>query len=401
MLVNFKWREGNQVELLINGSQFFPQVFDSIRSARHEVLLETFIIFDDEVGRELKDALLEAAARQVKIEITVDGYGTADLNSDYIADIKAAGINMHIYDPRPRRLGMRTNLFRRLHRKIVVVDGEVAYIGGINFGADHLPEKDPMGKQDYAVRVKGPIVKDIRAAAKSLLLEHQAIQELPEVTSVAPETGKAEILMAIRDNNTHPTDIEDQYLLAIRSATSRLIIANAYFFPSYRIWHELANASRRGVKVLLILQGQPDRPWTRSLSSSLYSRLLSMGVRIFEFKERPLHGKIAIVDHEWTTVGSSNLDPLSLSLNLEANLFIRDAKLNQEAYEHLSDIIVNSCQEVTPELAAKGHWWRAPLMVASFHFLRHFPNVAAWRPAHKSKIKPLTVETSKKKRVLR
>ncbi|SFU98606.1 putative cardiolipin synthase [Halomonas korlensis] len=399
--MNFEWREGNQVELLINGCQFFPSVFDSIRSARHEILLETFIIFDDEVGRELKDALLEAAAKQVKIDITVDGYGTADLNSDYIADLKAAGINMHIYDPRPRRLGMRTNLFRRLHRKIVVVDGEVAYIGGINFGADHLPEKDPMGKQDYAVRVHGPIVDDIRAAATSFLLEHQAIQELPELTSAAPEAGKADILMAIRDNNSHPTDIEDQYLLAIQSASSRLIIANAYFFPSYRIWHELANASRRGVKVTLILQGQPDRPWTRSLSSFLYSRLLNVGVRIYEYKERPLHGKIAIVDHEWVTVGSSNLDPLSLSLNLEANLFIRDARLNKNVYEHLVDIVNNSSQEVTREIATKGHWWRAPFTVASFHFLRHFPNIVGWRPAHSPKIKPLTVKTSKKKRVLR
>ncbi|MBS9404603.1 cardiolipin synthase ClsB [Halomonas sp. TRM85114] len=401
MFVNFEWREGNQVELLINGCQFFPRVFDSIRSARHEILLETFIIFDDQVGRGLKDALLEAAERQVRIEITVDGYGTADLNSDYIAELRAAGINMHIYDPRPRRFGMRTNLFRRLHRKIVVVDGEVAYIGGINFGADHLPEKDPMGKQDYAVRVRGPIVDDIRAAAETLLLEHQAIQELPALMPAAPEVGEAAILLAVRDNHTHPTDIEEQYLLAIRSATSRLIIANAYFFPSYRIWHELANASRRGVNVILILQGQPDRPWTKNLSSSLYNPLLSVGVRIFEYKERPLHGKIAIADHEWTTVGSSNLDPLSLSLNLEVNLFIRDTKLNREVYEHLVDIMNNSSQEVTPESAAKGPWWRAPLTVVSFHFLRHFPNIVGWRPAHSPKIKPLTVKTSKKKRVLR
>ena len=399
--MNFKWQEGNQVELLINGSQFFPRVFSSIRFARHEILIETFIIFDDEAGRELKDALLEAAARQVKIEITVDGYGTADLDNDYIAEIKAAGINMHVYDPRPRRLGMRTNLFRRLHRKIVVVDGEVAYVGGINFGADHLPEKSQKGKQDYAVCVRGPIVNDIRAAAKSLLLEHQAIQELPELSEASPAVGEADILLAIRDDTTHLTDIEDQYILAIRSAISRLIIVNPYFFPSYRIWHELINASRRGVKVTLILQGQPSRPWTRNLSSSLYSRLLSVGVRIFEYNVRPLHGKIAIVDHDWVTVGSSNLDPLSLSLNLEANLFIRDARLNRELYEHLADIIHNGSQEVTPEQAAKGHWWREPFVVASFHLLRHFPHVVGWRPAHSAKIKPLTAGTSKKKRVLR
>ncbi|KAA0013014.1 cardiolipin synthase ClsB [Billgrantia pellis] len=398
MPVNFQWKEGNEAELLINGNQYFPSVFAAIRAARREILIETFIIFHDEVGKELKDALLQAAARQVRIEVTVDGYGTADLDSDYIAELEAAGVNLHIYDPQPRRLGMRTNLFRRLHRKIVVVDGEVAYISGINFGWDHLPDKYAMGKQDYGVRVRGPIVEDIRQAARTLLIEHQAVKELPESLASCPPVGQSKMRLTLRDNDQHPTDIEDQYIDAIRSTKSRLIIANAYFFPGYRLWHELRSAARRGVEVILILQGRPDMPWARMFSSSLYSYLLKDGIQIFEYKEHPLHAKIAIADHDWSTVGSSNLDPLSLSLNLEANLIIRDAGLNQQIHDHLMALIDSSCRMVTPEAADRGRWWRAPLMLVSFHFLRHFPLSAGWLPGHTSRLEPLTAKPRKKQR---
>ncbi|MCE8021037.1 cardiolipin synthase ClsB [Halomonas sp. MCCC 1A11036] len=389
-LVKFQWKEGNDAELLINGSEYFPDVFEAIRSARREILIETFIIFDDEVGQALKEALLEAAARQVRIEVTVDGYGTADLGDEYVAELTEAGVHMHIYDPQPRRLGVRTNLFRRLHRKIVVVDGEVAYISGINFGWDHLPEAYAMGKQDYGIRVRGPIVEDIRRTARALLLEHQAVRGLPETLAETPSAGQAAMRMAIRDNRRHRTDIEDHYLQAIRTARSRLVIANAYFFPSYRIWRELRNAARRGVEVVLILQGRPDMPWARMFSSSLYSYLLKDGIHIYEYKERPLHAKIAVADDEWATVGSSNLDPLSLSLNLEANLFIRDATLNRKIHDHLMGLIENSCHMVTPEAAERGRWWRAPLMFVSYHFLRHFPVSVGWQPGHTPKLKPLT-----------
>nr|WP_206022433.1 cardiolipin synthase ClsB [Halomonas bachuensis] len=399
--VNFQWKEGNQAELLINGSQYFPDVFEAIRSARREILIETFIIFDDEVGQGLKEALLEAAAREVRIDVTVDGYGTADLSSDYIAELTDAGVNMHIYDPRPRRLGVRTNLFRRLHRKIIVIDGEVAYISGINFGWDHLPEKYAMGKQDYGIRVRGPVVEDIRRAATTLLLEHQAVEGLPQRLGDTSPVGQAAMRLAVRDNHLHRTDIEDHYLEAIRTARSRLLIANAYFFPSYHLWRELRNAARRGVEVTLILQGRPDMPWARMFSSSLYSYLLKDGIRIYEYKEHPLHGKIAIADDDWATVGSSNLDPLSLSLNLEANLFIRDTGLNRQIHEHLTELIENSCRMITPEAAEKGRWWRAPLMFVSFHFLRHFPLSAGWSPGHSPRLEPLTPKERPKKRALR
>jgi cardiolipin synthase A/B len=392
--MNYNWKDGNDVELLINGEAFFPSVFEAIRAARHEVLLETFIICEDKVGSELQQALIEAAERGVSVEVMVDGYGTADLTSKFITAMASAGVKIRAFDPRPKLLGMRTNLFRRLHRKIVVVDAEVAFIGGINFSVDHLGESGPMSKQDYAVRVCGPIVADIHQASRRLLTYsghplHQPGNQANFAHTVNRFAGKARILLAVRDNEDHPNDIEAHYLHAIRSASFRLLLANAYFFPGYRLLRELRNAARRGVHVTLILQGQSDMPLVRLGSRLLYNYLLRDGVVIYEYCERPLHGKIALVDHEWSTVGSSNLDPLSLSLNLEANLIIRDATLNHQLYEHLQDLAHTSCKRITLKHTMRGYWWRVPLIFICFHFLRHFPAIAGWLPAHSPRLKLL------------
>ncbi|MFA5678335.1 MAG: cardiolipin synthase ClsB [Pseudomonas sp.] len=385
------WREGNAVELLINGEEFFPRVFEQIRQARKEVLLETFIVLEDKVGKELQQALICAARNGAHVEVIVDGYGTVDLSNEYLSEMSDAGIRVHVFDPQPRRFGMRTNLFRRLHRKIVVVDNEVAYVGGINFTAVHLADYGPGAKQDYAVEVRGPIVMDIRHA--SLNLFRHARRELPlplnSEQRLQRYAGSSRVMLAIRDNKRHTSDIEDHYLRAIRSANQRLVIANAYFFPGYRMLRELRHAARRGVQVTLVLQGEPDMPWVRHCSTFLYSYLLRSGVVIHEYCQRPLHGKVALMDSEWVTVGSSNLDPLSLSLNLEGNLFIRDQKLNHQLHEHLISLSEQHCSKITPDKAARGMWWRAPLTFLSFHFLRRFPAIAGSLPAHTPRLEPL------------
>lgn len=380
------WRTDNQVELLINGEDYFPRVFKAIREARREVLLETFIIFEDPIGLALQQALIAAAERGVRIELTADGYGTADLGRDYIEALTRVGVRVHLFDPRPKMFGMRTNLFRRLHRKIVVVDGELAYVGGINFCLDHVQEYGPMAKQDYAVEVRGPVVADIHRAAVALL-DHCGV-EAPGagLRPCPPRPGRSRILLAIRDNDAHEDDIEDQYMAAIRNARERLLVANAYFFPGYRLLRELRNAAQRGVRVTLILQGQPDMRWVWLLGRLLYDYLLRDGVVIHEYCEKPLHGKVALADREWSTVGSSNLDPLSLSLNLEANLFIRDAAFNERLYSHLMELAQTRCKPVTRQLVRRGYWWRAPLMFLSYHAARHFPAVLGWFPAHRPKL---------------
>lgn len=391
------WYDGNDIKLLINGEEFFPAVFESIRNARHQVLLETFIIAEDQVGVELQQALIAAAQRGVQVEVMVDDYGTFDISAGFVTDMINAGVKVHVFDPQPRTLGMRTNLFRRLHRKIVVVDGALAYVGGINFSAEHIADFGEMAKQDYAVEVRGPIVNAIHRASAQLLrdaaVKKNTVQALAQFTPPEnPPVGDARMRIAVRDNNRHTADIERLYLHGIRQAKQRIVIANAYFFPGYRLLRALRNAARRGLEVTLILQGQPDMPWVSMCSRLLYSYLLKEGVVIHEYCKRPLHGKVALVDDKWATVGSSNLDPLSLAMNLEANLFIESRAFNQCLYEHLQVLGKSDCNPITLEKAKRGYWWRMPLITLSFHFLRYFPAIAGWLPAHSPKFKPIRPE---------
>lgn len=391
------WHDGNDLELLINGEEFFPAVFESIRAARHQVLLETFIIAQDKVGDELQQALISAAQRGVQVDVMADDYGTFELTPPFVAALVDAGVKLHVFDPQPRTLGMRTNLFRRLHRKIVVVDGELAYVGGINFSAEHLAKSGPHAKQDYAVKVRGPIVNEIHRVSTGLL-EKARVKEAgtprakPFVPPENKPVGNSRICIAVRDNNRHTSDIEKLYLGAVRTARQRIVIANAYFFPGYRLLRALRNASRRGLEVILILQGRPDMPWVSMCSRLLYSYLIKEGVIIHEYCDRPLHGKVAVIDQDWTTIGSSNLDPLSLAMNLEANLFIEDGAFNQQLYDHLKNLSESSCKPITLERAKRGYWWRLPFIFLSFHFLRYFPAIAGWLPAHSPELKPMRPE---------
>lgn len=154
-------QEGNRISLLVNGDEYYPAVFKAIDNAKQRVILETFIWFEDDVGKQLHSVLLRAARRGVKIEALLDGYGSPDLSDGFVNELTAAGVVFRYYDPGPRLFGMRTNLFRRMHRKIVVVDETVAFVGGINYSAEHMSDYGPEAKQDYAIRIEGPVVQDI------------------------------------------------------------------------------------------------------------------------------------------------------------------------------------------------------------------------------------------------
>ncbi|MCH9827722.1 MAG: cardiolipin synthase ClsB [Gammaproteobacteria bacterium] len=394
------WRDSNKVELLINGETFFPSVFDAIRGAREEVLIETFILFEDKVGLELHEVLVDAGKRGVRINLMVDGYGSPDLSAQYLSELSAAGVQVQVFGARPKLLGMRTNLFRRLHRKLVVVDATDAWVGGINYSHDHLRDFGPEGKQDYAVKVRGPVVDDIRnfmlramAGKPARRWWRRRARWAPD--PALPQSEGAQVLFVTRDNVNHRDDIEKHYRAVIRSANQEVMLANAYFFPGYRVLREFRNAARRGVRVRLILQGQPDKKIMRWAAMSLYDYLLRAGVEIYEYVERPLHAKIALADEEWSTVGSSNLDPLSLALNLEANLMIRDRSFNAGLREHMECLIDEHCQRIVSEHAHRPLIWQRVVTFFVFHFLRHFPAWAGWFPAHAgklTKIEPLRSE---------
>lgn len=391
------WAQGNRLRLLENGEAFFPRVFEVIRAARREVLLETFILFDDKVGQELREVLIDAAGRGVQVQVTVDGYGSPDLSAEFIGGMTAAGVRFRVFDPAPKLMGLRTNVFRRMHRKLVVVDGEVAFVGGINFSVEHLWEFGPAAKQDYAVEVQGPVVADIHRFASEALPEPRSRWWRRRVsigTQRAAASGGARALFVTRDNQDHRTDIEQHYLFAIRAAQRRIIIANAYFFPGYRLLRELRRAAQRGVQVDLIMQGEPDMPIAQHAARTLYERLLRDGVRIYEYCQRPLHGKVAVVDEEWSTVGSSNLDPLSLWLNLEANLVIRDADFTAHLAQRLQALIDRHCRQFTAEDVVPCSRWHLMASSVVYHFLRRFPSWSGWLPAHAPKVQLVSPPTA-------
>ncbi len=356
--MNSRWKTGNRVRLLENGEEFFPAVFNAIRAARSEVIIETFILFEDKVGFELQAVVTQAAARGVQVDILVDGFGASDLTPEFIGVMVAACVRLRSFDPSSRLFGIRTNVLRRMHRKLVVIDGQRAFVGGINYSADHLGDFGPQAKQDYAVELEGPIVDDIhRFAASGLQRRPGAASRERAPLRATPSAGPGNVaaLFVRRDNHDHRSDIERHYRAAIRSARKRVLIANAYFFPGYLLLREMRRAARRGVVVELILQGEPAMPIVKKAAGILYDHLQRDGVRIHEYCKRPFHGKVAVVDDDWSTVGSSNLDPLSLALNLEANVILRDTAFASHLRERLDQLIANECTEVRP--SAHTGWW--------------------------------------------
>lgn len=397
--LEYGWHGNNRVTLLENGEEYFPRVFEAIRRAETEILLETFILFEDKVGYELRDLLIDAARRGVRITVSLDGFGCGELSTGFLTSLSDAGVRLQMFDPAPRHLGIRTNWFRRLHRKVVVVDGVIAFIGGINFSADHLGDFGPEAKQDYSVEIKGPAVVDIHHFAlvqsgRPSRAKYWWQRRRSRRSELAFSDHDGQVRLVYRDNHDHQTDIEEVYLQVLRSAQRRVMIANAYFFPGYRLLREMRNAARRGVEVSLILQGQPDMMIAKLAARMLYSYLLKAGVVIYEYCERPLHGKVALVDEDWSTVGSSNLDPLSLSLNLEANVLIRDRAFNRQLHERLDYLCRNHCTVMREAQAPRGLIWRMTIGFMVFHFLRHFPAWAGWLPAHKPRLKPFSPPTA-------
>ncbi|MHC8398894.1 cardiolipin synthase ClsB [Pseudomonas sp. MDT1-17] len=390
--VEYGWQGNNRVDMLENGEAYFPRVFEAMRQAKTEILLETFIVFEDKVGNELQEVLIAAAQRGVRITASLDGFGCGELSTGYLTALSEAGVRIQIFDPAPKHLGIRTNWFRRLHRKIVVVDGTIAFIGGINFSADHLADFGPEAKQDYSVEVQGPAVADIHHFAllqsgRPARAKYWWQRRRQRRSELAFSDHDGQVRLVFRDNGEHPTDIEEVYRQVLRSAKRRVVIANAYFFPGYRLLREIRNAALRGVDVRLILQGQPDMLVAKLAARMTYDYLLKSGVQIYEYCDRPLHGKVALVDEDWSTVGSSNLDPLSLSMNLEANVLIRDRAFNRDLFKRLEDLSNNHCKAMSADKTPRGRIWHMTVGFLVFHFLRHFPAWAGWLPAHKPRLK--------------
>ena len=326
----------NQLMLLQNGAEYFPQLCADIDAAQHSIYLETYIFAADETGHLVADALQRAAARGVVVRVLLDGYGSADLPQSWIDELLVAKVELQWFRREISPFTLRRNRMRRLrrmHRKLAVMDGGVAFVSGINIINDFLAHDGfSSPRLDYAVRIQGKMAGNIHTAVRHLwgLVSWASFRRRGKefgrfILSRPRQSAAPAISLLLRDNFRHRHDIEDAYLQAISSAKHEIIIANAYFLPGRVFRQALSKAAQRGVRVVLLLQGKVEYRVQHYATHALYDQLLDAGVEIYEYQPSYLHAKVAVVDGQWATVGSSNFDPFSLLMAREANLLVKDA----------------------------------------------------------------------------
>lgn len=321
---------GNRIILLENGTAYFPALIKAIDAARYEIHLETYIFEPDATGLAVAEALMRAATRGVRAYLLLDGFGCRTFPQELAARLEAAGVGLLFYRPEVARFRLRRHRLRRLHRKLAVIDARIAFIGGINV-IDDASGAGPLAQRfDYAVQVEGPLLAEIYPAVRRLwlLVRWSRLGRRPRPSPPLPVVTKpvgqlrAEFLQ--RDNLRHRRDIEEAYLTAIARARTEILIANAYFIPGRRFRQALVDAAQRGVRVTLVLQGRTDHPIYQLTARALYRHFLQNGIEIYEYHGSELHAKAAVIDGQWATVGSSNIDPFSLFLAREANVAVHD-----------------------------------------------------------------------------
>ena len=382
-------KPGHRIDLMKGGEAFCAALVDAIDAARSEVLLESYIFVFAGSVLPVAEALTRAAARGLRVRVVVDGIGTGDIPADWQARWGQAGVQWRIYNPARGWRVLLPNRWRRLHRKLAVVDRRLAFCGGINLLDDFTDLAHGRLEQprfDFAVRVTGPLVADAHETMARLWLRLQVTREaskadLPATLKAAAKAAGAGTDMndpamtanvrqsvasqpaeaagrgllaglVLRDNLRFRRRIERFYRHAIGQARHEILIANAYFVPGVALQKALVKAARRGVRITLLLQGRYEYFLQHHASRAMYGVMLAAGIEIIEYEPSFLHAKVAVFDGPQgavSTVGSSNLDPISMLLAREANVFIRDDAFAAELRGHLVDAVNKVGVRIEPQ----------------------------------------------------
>ncbi|MEN9799788.1 MAG: hypothetical protein RL653_3485 [Pseudomonadota bacterium] len=356
---------GNRVALLRDGLDAFPEMLSAIRAARSRVRLETYIFSDDAVGRAFSQALGDAAARGVRVTVLYDAVGSLWTPRAFFRRLRASGVDVHAFRPIGRHTSLR-RLIRRDHRKLLVVDSRVAFVGGINIAVQWAPRGVPRGGgwRDDALRIEGPAAAALerrffaswRVAVRERLRAWRSKPPLPD----GPPAGSLGLAILSSRRAIHRA-----YLHALEAAERSVLVAAGYFVPDVRVLHALEQAAARGVEVKLLLAGRSDHAVMTWAARGFYRRLLRAGVRVFEWSEGVLHAKTAVVDGRWATVGSFNLEAFSLLYNHEVNVALVEPAFASQVEASLRRDL-SACREVTLESLRRRPRWRRALEAATW-----------------------------------
>ncbi|KRW62678.1 phospholipase D-like domain-containing protein [Pseudomonas sp. TTU2014-080ASC] len=360
----FPWRPENSLSLLIDGPQFFPRMLETIAQAQAQIDLELYLVESGACTDTLLEALSAAVGRGVQVRCLFDAFGCQGLNALDRSRMDAAGITVRWYNPLRWKDG-RLN-FHRDHRKLLVVDRQIAFVGGTGSTDEFWEPAEALSDwHEVMVEVSGPLVQDWQALFDRQWHDYQLIQSLQALRPKMPmrlknlptlplaRTGYGRVAYA--DGSQH-RDILLSLVLALKNARTRVWLATPYFLPTLRVRRSLRKAAERGVDVCLLLTGQhTDHPPVRFAGQRYYPKLLKAGVRIFEYQPRFLHLKMVLVD-DWVSVGSCNFDHWNLRFNLDANLEALDAEFTARVAESFQRDFADS-KEITKALWKARPWW--------------------------------------------
>jgi cardiolipin synthase len=347
---------GNRVDTLLNGDEIFPAMLAAVRKAERSITFETYIYWSGTIGREFSDALAERARAGVRVHVLLDWVGSNQLDEEAVARMVEAGVDVEKY--RPLRWYNLSRVNSRTHRKILVVDGKIGFIGGVGIADQWLGNaEDPGHWRDTHYRVEGPVVAHLQAAFTDNWTKTHA--DVLNEEDYFPKLAKAGDLCAqvfVSSPREGGDSARLMYLLSIAAARQRILIANSYFVPDDLCVQRLVDAKRNGVNVEVIVPGKHiDTKVTRRASRSRWAPLLEAGVAIYEYQPTMFHCKVMVVDDCWTSVGSTNFDNRSFRLNDEANLNVLDRDFASEQAA-IFERDKERCRRITLD-----QWRRRPL----------------------------------------
>jgi cardiolipin synthase len=365
-----RMRPGNRMRLLIDGDITFEAMLAEIGGARRSIHLETYIFADDSVGAAFAKALGERARAGVAVRLLYDGLGSFNLPDLFVARLRQAGVQTACY--KPLRWRHRRRWSRRDHRKILVVDSRIGFLGGINVSSEHLSrDAGGDGWRDTHVAVQGPVVAELEAMFHDTWHAAGGAPYGPPVRAADESVAvpASQYALVVRSDRGNRTAIRRHYLHAIEAARDRIAIANAYFVPDPGIRRALCAAARRGVTVDVVVPAQSDLRWVQYGSEYTYGPLLDAGVRIYLWPETHMHAKTACIDGVWSAIGSYNLDYISLFNNLEV-LLVTVGDVVGAAMRAMFEADLSQCDPLTAAQYANRPWWRRVASWLAYRFRR-------------------------------
>ncbi|NCI45227.1 phospholipase D-like domain-containing protein [Sediminibacterium soli] len=367
------YTSGNKVSLIKGGKPYFDALLQLISEARWIIHVQVYIFGDDETGHRIAHALKEAVQRKVIVYLLVDGYASQHLSKTFIHDLEQAGISFRFFEPLFR--SKHFYFGRRMHHKVVVADARRALVGGINIADRYNDVQGIPAWLDFAVDVQGTIAKELHMLCwktwNGFLAKKDKGLYLNQPPPEIPEPERTAIRMRRNDWVRNKLQVSSSYIELLKQSRHDVVILCSYFLPGKLIRRQIRKALMRGVRIRVIAAGVSDVVLAKEAERWLYDWMLRNGVQLYEYQKTVLHGKLAVCDDRWMTIGSYNVNDISAYASIELNLDIRNDDFTRNTREILETIIREDCVEVTAEYHKKtGNLFKQLYRWFSYQFIR-------------------------------